>query len=111
MSHLDEQEFRRHADDALTKLYRVLTDASDDYGFDADLQDGAITIELDDPPGKFVISPNTPARQVWVAARSKSYKLDWDEVQSTFVLGETGPTLKTLVEEALGKHIGEEVNL
>jgi iron donor protein CyaY len=108
---MDDQEFQKHADDALGKLYRALLSAGDDYGFEADRNNGAISLEFEDPPGKFVISPNSPVRQIWVSAHSKSYKLDWDEVERTFVLGSTGQTLKQLIEEAIGRQVGAEVEL
>jgi len=102
---MDEQEFQKHADEALTKLFRLLVTAGDDYGFEADMTGGAIAVEFEDPPAKFVISPNSPVRQIWVSALSKSYKLDWDEVEQTFVLGDL--TLKELIEQAIAKQTGE----
>lgn len=108
---LDEQEFKKKADDALTMLNRELIAASDDYGFEVDFNAGALGVEFEDPPAKFVISPNTPVRQIWVSANSKSYKLDWDVVENSFVHTESGDSLKTLVEKAVSKHLGEEVSL
>jgi iron donor protein CyaY len=108
---LDEQEFKKRADEALTVLNRELIAASDDYGFEVDFNAGALGVEFEDPPAKFVISPNTPVRQIWVSANSKSYKLDWDFVENTFVHLESGDTLRTLMEKALAKRLGEEVNL
>ena len=108
---IDEQEFKKKADDALTILNRELIAASDDYGFEVDFNSGALGVEFEDPPAKFVISPNTPVRQIWVSANSKSYKLDWDIVENSFVHIESGDSLKTLVEKAVSKHLGEEVSL
>ncbi len=108
---IDEQEFKKKADDALTILNRELIAASDDYGFEVDFNAGALGVEFEDPPAKFVISPNTPVRQIWVSANSKSYKLDWDIVENSFVHTESGDSLKTLVEKAVNKHLGEEVSL
>jgi CyaY protein len=108
---MDEQEFRRRADDALSKLKRALNDASDDYGFEVDFNSGALTIEFEDPPAKFVISPNTPVRQIWVSALSKSYKLDWDELEASFVHSESGDNLKALVAKAISKLVHDEVEL
>ena len=108
---LDEQEFKKKADKALTLLSRELIAASDEYGFEVDFNAGALGVEFENPPAKFVISPNTPVRQIWVSANSKSYKLDWDIVENSFVHAESGDTLKSLVEKAVGKHLGEEVNL
>jgi iron donor protein CyaY len=108
---IDEQEFKRRADDALTSLSRDLIAASDDYGFEVDFNAGALGVEFEDPPAKFVISPNTPVRQVWVSANNKSYKLDWDVVQNSFVHTESGDSLKQLVEKAVSQQLGEEINL
>ena len=108
---IDEQEFRKQADDALNALNRNLIAASDDYGFEVDFNAGALAIEFEDPPAKFVISPNTPVRQIWVSANNKSYKLDWDVVENAFVHSESGDSLKDLVEKAIGKHLGEEISL
>src|SRR6266705_4744605 len=108
---IHEQEFKRRADEALTLLNRELIAASDEYGFEVDVNAVALGVEFEDPPAKFVISPNTPVRQIWVSANNKSYKLDWDIVENSFVHLESGDTLKVLVEKAVGKHLGEEVNL
>jgi len=108
---IDEQEFKRRADEALALLNRELIAASDDYGYEVDFNAGALAVEFEDPPAKFVISPNTPVRQIWVSANNKSYKLDWDIVENSFVHIESGDTLKALIEKAVGKHLGEEVSL
>jgi CyaY protein len=108
---IDEQDFKKKADEALAALNRVLIAASDDYGFEVDFNAGALGIEFDEPPGKFVISPNAPVRQIWVSANSKSYKLDWDHVENSFVHADSGDSLKDLVEKAVSKHLGEEVTL
>ena len=108
---MDEQEFKTRADESLTSLYKRLADASDEADFEADFNAGALAIEFSDPPGKFVISPNTPVRQIWVSAHSKSYKLDWDPVQNTFVLTHSGETLTELIQDAISKQLGEEVSL
>ena len=108
---IDEHEFKKLADDALGSLNRALIAASDDYGFEVDFNAGALGVEFEDPPGKFIISPNTPVRQIWVSANNKSYKLDWDIVENSFVHVESVDSLKELVEKAVSKHLGEEVSL
>ena len=100
---IDEQAFKKRADEALATLNRDLIAASDDYGFEVDFNAGALAVEFEEPPGKFVISPNTPVRQIWVSANSKSYKLDWDIVENSFVHVESGDSLKTLVEKAVSR--------
>ena len=108
---MDAQEFKNRADQSLQALHRRLTAASDDAAFEADFNAGALTIEFEDPPAKFVISPNAPVHQIWVSAHSKSYKLDWDGVKSDFVLLSTGQSLTELIQDAIAKQLGEEVSL
>ena len=108
---MDEQDFKREADRSLNSLYKRLSSASDEADFEADFNSGALAIEFEDPPGKFVISPNTPVRQIWVSAHSKSYKLDWDPARSEFVLPDTGQSLTDLIQDAIGKQLGQEVAL
>jgi iron donor protein CyaY len=108
---MDEQEFLTRADEALHYLARKLAEAGDEYGFEADFNGGALAIEFDDPPGKFVISPNRPVRQIWVSAHSKSFKLDWDAGRGTFVLPGTNQTLAEMIAGAITQQIGETVTL
>jgi CyaY protein len=108
---MDEQEFKKRADESLHALYRKLAAASDEAEFDVDFNSGALAIEFEDPPGKFVISPNSPVSQIWVSAHSKSYKLDWDSVENEFILAGTGQTLTELIQDAITKQLGEEVSL
>lgn len=107
---IDDQEFRLRADLALERLHRELLEASDAHDFETDLG-GALTVEFEDPPAKFVVSPNAPVKQIWVSAHSKSFKLDWDAAKEKFVLPESGQTLGQLLSDAITRQIGEDVYL
>ena len=72
---LDELQFRDRADEAIRSLQRALEQASDRHDFEVDNNQGALAIEFDDPPAKFIVSPNSPVRQIWVSARVQSFKL------------------------------------
>src|SRR6202163_4837286 len=98
---IDEQKFKKLADDALNLLNRELVAASDDYGFEVDFNAGALGVEFEERPAKFVISPNTPVRQIWVSANNKSYKLDWDVVEHACTHADSCDTLRTLFENAI----------
>ncbi len=104
---LDEVTFRRHADAALDTLKRSLIEAEEDGGFEAEEQNGVLNVVFDEPAGKFVITPNTPVRQIWISALSTSFKLDWSEDTQEFVLPKTGETLKQVIERAINQHLGE----
>ena len=109
---LTEQDFRLQADHALEQTQRSLLPLADKEGFEVELQNGVLQIVFEDPsPAKFVVSPNTPVRQIWISAHAKSYKLDWDIVENSFVHTESGATLKDIVEKAISKQLNEEVSL
>ena len=108
---MDDQEFQTHAGEALHDLYKRLNVASDGGEFEADFNAGALAIEFEEPPAKFVVSPNAPVRQIWVSAHSKSFKLDWDPTRSAFVLAGTKQSLAQLMGDAVGQQLGEKVTL
>jgi iron-sulfur cluster assembly protein CyaY len=108
---MDEQEFRTQADAALQSLYKKLAAAADRYGFEPDFNAGALAIELEEPAAKFVVSPNTPVRQIWVSAHSKSFKLDWNEGKRAFVWPDKNQALDELIAAAISLHLGEPVTL
>ena len=108
---MDEQEFKTRSNDALDALYRKLSAGADEYGFEPDFNAGALSIEFEEPKAKFVVSPNSPVRQIWVSAHSKSFKLDWKPDRSAFVLPESGQSLDELIASAVSQQIGEEVSL
>jgi len=108
---MDEQEFRDRADEALDDLYRRLSKAAEQHDFEADFNSGALAVEFESPPAKFVVSPNAPVRQVWVSAHMKSFKLDWDPERNAFVVPGSGQTLAALMADAIGQQLNEEVSL
>jgi iron donor protein CyaY len=107
---MTDQLFRDRADAALGDLFRRLTAASN-LPIEADFNSGALAIEFEDPPAKFVVSPNSPVRQIWVSAHSKSFKLDWEDARGAFVLAPTGQTLVEMIGTAIGQQLGETVEL
>lgn len=108
---LDEQSFPLKSDEAIEALYRALVAAADEHDFETDMNNGALTVEFEDPPAKFVVSPNSPVRQIWVSAHSKSFKFEWNEERGTFVLPETGEDLKAMMSRAVSEQLGETVVL
>jgi CyaY protein len=95
MASLSEQEFRVRSDEALEKARQALVPLADTEGFEVELENGVLNIVFEDPrDAKFVVSPNTPVRQIWVSAMARSYKLSWAPDAGAFVLdGEKLPNL------------------
>jgi iron donor protein CyaY len=105
---IDEATFRRESDHALESLKQSLIAAEDDAGtFEAEDNNGVLNIVFENGSSKFVLTPNTPVRQIWISAQSTSYKLEWTESTSSFTLPKTGEDLKTLTQRLLREHLGD----
>ena len=105
---LDEAAFRRESDRALERLKQALIAAEDASGtFEFDDNNGAMNVLFEDGSSKFVVTPNTPVRQIWISALSTSFKLDWDEAAGAFVFPKTGEPLMQLVQRLLREHLGD----
>jgi CyaY protein len=104
---LDELEFRSLVETALDSLMQhlILREEDDDAGFEVEEQGGVLHVLFEAPPGKFVITPNAPMRQIWISALSTSFKLDWDGAASAFVLPRTGEHLMALVDRLIGEQL------
>ena len=105
----DELEFRRAAEVALAALKQHLIEREEDAdaGFEVEEQGGVLNVLFEEPPGKFVITPNTPVRQIWISALSTSFKLDWDQKLEKFLLPRTGELLIPLVDRLIAEHLAE----
>ena len=103
----DEQEFRRAAERAIEALKRhlIVREEEDGAGFEVEEQNGVLNVLFEEPPGKFVITPNTPVRQVRISALSTSFKLDWNPAAAAFILPRTGELLEPLVDRLIAENI------
>ncbi|MDZ7639259.1 MAG: iron donor protein CyaY [Bryobacterales bacterium] len=108
---LDDKSFPLQCDKTIEALYRSLVDAAEEHDLEADMNNGALTVEFEDPPAKFVVSPNSPVHQIWVSAHSKSFKFEWSDQRSAFVLPDTGEDLKAMMGRAVSQQLGEDVVL
>ena len=105
---MDEQEFRRKCDASLESLKRSLMAAEDQADIEVEDQAGAIHISFEEPPGRFVVSPQSATRQIWISALSTSFKLDWSDSAGDFVLAKTGESLKPLLARLINQQLGEQ---
>jgi iron donor protein CyaY len=104
---LDELEFRSLVETALNSLMQhlILHEEDENAGFEVEEQGGVLNVLFETPPGKFVITPNAPVRQIWISALSTSFKLDWDPAASAFILPRTGEHLMALVDRLIQQHL------
>ena len=105
---MDDQEFRNQADQALESLFARLAGSAGDDDFEVDLNQGALTVEIEKTHERFVVSPNSPVHQIWVSALTRSFKLEWDATRGAFVHPETQQTLEELVIWAIRTRIGSQ---
>ena len=105
---LDEATFRRESDRALESLKQALIAAEDSSGsFEFEDNNGVMNILFENGSSKFVVTPNTPVRQIWISAQATSFKLDWSDAAHAFVLPKTGEALLPLTERLLREHLGD----
>ncbi len=105
---IDEATFRRESDAALEALKQSLIAAEDDgAGFEFEDNNGVMNILFENGSSKFVVTPNTPVRQIWISAQATSFKLEFDETARAFVLPKTGESLKPLTQRLLREHLDD----
>ena len=109
---LDEREFQKKSDAALAELKRRLLDAGDEHGFDVEGESGKLEVIFEEPEAaKFVISPNTPIREIWISALSTSFKLGWSESRGAFVHEKSGEDLHAVMSRVVSQQLGSQVTV
>ena len=109
---MDEQDFRNKCDAALQSLRRRLLELGDAHGFEVEGEGDKLEVLFEEPEEvKFVISPNTPVRQIWISALSTSFKLGWSEAAGAFVLEKTGENLNQVMGRILTQQLGSPVEV
>jgi CyaY protein len=109
---LEERDFQKKCDAALEALKRRMLAAGDEHGFDVEGESGKLEVLFEEPEeAKFVISPNTPMREIWISALSTSFKLGWSEAKGSFVLEKTGEDLTGVMSRVISEQLGSEVKL
>ena len=102
---MDENDFRKRSDQALTSLKQALITAEESADFEVEDQAGALHVSFEEG-SRFVISPNAPVRQIWISALSTSFKLEWSDTDQDFVLQKTNEKLKPLVARLINQQLG-----
>jgi frataxin len=109
---MDEHDFQKKCDAALENLRKRLLEVGDEHDFEVEGGSGKLEIEFEDEDGtRFVISPNTPVRQIWISALTTSFKLGWSDSGQAFVLDKTGETLNQVMSRILTEKIGSTVKV
>jgi iron-sulfur cluster assembly protein CyaY len=111
-SMLEEKDFQRKADAAFDDLKRRLLTLGDEHGFDVEGESGKLEVIFEEPEeAKFVVSPNTPVREIWISALSTSFKLGWSDSKNTFISEKTGENLLEVMSRVVSQQLGQQVRL
>jgi iron donor protein CyaY len=109
---LTERDFQQKADAAFEDLKRRMLKLADEHDFDVEGESGKLEIIFEEPEeAKFVISPNTPIREIWISALSTSFKLAWSETRSTFVHEKSGEDLRAVMSRVISQQLGTQVTV
>ena len=109
---MSEIDFRRKCDAALEKLRKRLLELGDESDFEVEGVGEKLDLVFEEPEeARFVISPNTPVRQIWISALSTSFKLGWSDEANDFVLEKSGETLNQVMSRILTQQLGTPVEV
>ena len=109
---LNEHDFQKKADAAFDDLKKRLLKLGDAHDFDVEGESGKLEVIFEEPEAaKFVISPNTPIREIWISALSTSFKLGWSDARNAFVLEKTGEDLYAVMSRVVSQQLGEQVTI
>ena len=109
---IDESVFQDRAGEAIRDLEDRVLPFAELNDFEVESGGGMLTFVFEDPsPARFIISPNGPARQIWVSALSTSYKFDLDTTIDDFVLDKTREPFVTVMSKLISQQLGTQVQL
>src|SRR6202162_370217 len=109
---LAEHDFQKKSDTAFEQLKKKLLVLGDEHGFDVEGESGKLEVIFEEPEAaRFVISPNTPIREIWISALSTSFKLGWSEARNAFVLEKTGEDLFGVMSRVVSQQLGTQVTV
>jgi iron donor protein CyaY len=105
---LSEKEFQEKADRAIRALEDAFATLGEQRDLDVEVEGGVLSVTFEEgEPGRFIVSPNSAVRQLWVSARVASFKFDWSEAADDFVLAGTGEPIKQVMERLAQEQLGD----
>jgi iron donor protein CyaY len=105
---ISEGEFKQNAEQAIAELERAFGELAEERDIDVQVEGGVLSVNFEEgEPGKFIVSPNSSVRQVWVSARVSSFKFDWVSEAGEFTLAGTGETLRQAMTRLTQEQLGD----
>ena len=105
---MTESEFNDAVDDRLM----AIEEAVEDCGIDIDYENvaGILTLIFENG-SKVIINRQTPVKQIWIAAKSGGYHLDYDEDADQWKTDSDGEELFALLSRVCSEQANEAVQL
>jgi iron donor protein CyaY len=106
---LNEADFARKAEAAIGELEEAFGALAEARDVDVETEGGVLTVTFEEgEPGRFIVSPNSSVRQLWVSARVSSYKFNWSDEAGGFVLTGTLEPLKDVMSRLTREQLGDD---
>jgi len=103
-----EAEFEEKSESAILEVERVFSGLAEQRDIDVEVEGGVLTVTFEEgEPGKFILSPNSSVRQMWLSARMSSFKFDWSEASGAFLLSGTDESLKQVIIRLTREQLGD----
>ena len=104
---MDEKDFQRSAEQAISELEAAFSALADGREIDIEVEGGVLTVTFEEgEPGKFIVSPNSAAGQLWVSARVSSFKFDPGD--DGFVLAGTRESLRGVMTRLVRDQLDDQ---
>jgi iron donor protein CyaY len=105
---ISESEFQQHCEQAIADLERAFGDLAEERDMDVQVEGGVLSVGFEEgEPGKFIVSPNSYTRQLWVSARMSSHKFDWSSETGQFELAGSNETLRQVMTRLTLEQLGD----
>ena len=104
---MDPKEFLAQTEACLARVAKWLENFDPDE-VDYSAGDGALTLEFADG-ARFVLSRQSAASQVWLAAAAHGWHFNWDPATQAWVDDKDGHELYARLAEAMAEKLGRPV--
>ncbi|GMR08139.1 MAG: iron donor protein CyaY [Gammaproteobacteria bacterium] len=105
---MNESEFNQLVDATLLAIEEAIDDSNSDIDYEN--SSGILTLEFDDG-SKIIINRQTALLQLWVAAKSGGFHMDYNEADSLWQRADNGEPLDTLLNRLCSEQAGDDVVL
>jgi len=103
---ISEAEFQPRAEQAIRQLEQSFGELAEVRDIDVQVEGGVLSVTFEEgEPGRFIVSPNSSVRQIWVSARVSSFKFDWSD-EIGFVLN--GESLKQVMTRLTREQLSDQ---